>query len=109
MLTPIEVLAGSGQAEAIRADLARVPGIATVVRPATPDSNRAGTTVLLAVPQAETVNAGSLQPVRAVRSALRDVPGVIGVAGDGRPAELRKPAAVTVVPSVLLMVPLYEK
>ena len=54
-----------------------------MVRSTAPDSNRGATTVLLAIPQTETVNAGSLQPVKAVRTAVRNNPGVIGVAGDG--------------------------
>ena len=55
----------------------------TVARSSAPDSKRRGTTVLLAIPRGETVNASSLQPVRAVRGALADTQGVIGVAGDG--------------------------
>jgi RND superfamily putative drug exporter len=82
-LTPIEVLARAGAASAVRARLSRVAGIAAALRSSAPDSNRAGTTVLLAIPDTETVNASSLQPVRAVRSAVRGMPGVIGVAGDG--------------------------
>jgi putative drug exporter of the RND superfamily len=83
VLTPIEVLTRASAAGGVRAQLAHVPGIVTTVRSSAPDSNRAGTTVLLAIPRAETVNAGSLQPVRAVRAALAGSPGVIGVAGDG--------------------------
>ena len=82
-LTPIEVLTHSHNAAAVRNQLQHVPGIATALRSTAPDSNRAATTVLLAIPRTETVNASSLQPVRAVQSALRDTPGVVGVAGDG--------------------------
>ena len=83
VLTPIEVLARAAQANAVSARLAHVPGIVTVARSTAPDSNRDGTTVLLAIPRAETVNSNSLQPVTAVRDAVRGTPGVIGVAGDG--------------------------
>jgi RND superfamily putative drug exporter len=82
-LTPIEVLTRSADASRVQARLAHIPGIATVARSTAPDSNRAGTTDLLAIPRAETVNASSLQPVTAVRDAVRNTPGVIGVAGDG--------------------------
>ena len=82
-LTPIEVLTRADRAEAVRAQLKRVPGIASVAHSTAPDSNRAGTTVLLAVPRTETVNASTLQSVRAVRAAVQDTPGVIGVTGDG--------------------------
>jgi RND superfamily putative drug exporter len=83
VLTPIEVLTRSGDATAVQARLERVPGIATVAHSSAPDSNRDGTTVLLAIPRTETVNASSLAPVQAVRAAVRGEPGVIGVAGDG--------------------------
>jgi RND superfamily putative drug exporter len=83
VLTPVEVLARSGQAANVRARLAAVPGIATAVVSSAPDSNRDGTTVLLGIPREETVNASSLQPVRAARTALHGVPGVIGIAGEG--------------------------
>jgi putative drug exporter of the RND superfamily len=83
VLTPIEVLTRAPDANAVAAQLEHVAGIDTVARSSAPDSNRAGTTVLLAIPRTETVNASSLHPVSAVRDALRNTPGVIGVAGDG--------------------------
>jgi RND superfamily putative drug exporter len=83
VLTPIEVLTRTPDAAAVARQLERVPGIATVAHSTAPDSNHAGTTDLLAIPRAETVNANSLQPVTAVRNAVRNSPGVIGVAGDG--------------------------
>jgi RND superfamily putative drug exporter len=83
VLTPIEVLTRADDAAAVRAQLQHVPGIAAVLHSTESDSNRAGTTVLLAIPRTETVNAGSLQPVRDVRTAVHGNPAVIGVAGDG--------------------------
>ena len=83
VLTPIEVLTHTSAANQVQAQLQHVPGIATALRSTAPDSSRDGTTVLLAIPRTETVNAGSLQPVRAVRAAVQNTPGVIGVAGDG--------------------------
>jgi RND superfamily putative drug exporter len=83
VLTPIEVLTRTPDARSVTARLERVPGITTVAHSTAPDSNRAGTSILLAIPRAETVNASSLQPVSAVRDAVRNAPGVIGVAGDG--------------------------
>jgi RND superfamily putative drug exporter len=67
----------------VRAKLAAVPGMATAVVPSTPDSNRAGTTVLLGIPLQQTVNSKTLQPVRDARSALARTPGAIGIAGEG--------------------------
>jgi RND superfamily putative drug exporter len=83
VLTPIEVLTRLPDANVVTARLGHVPGIATVARSTAPDSNRAGTTDLLVIPRTETVNASSLQPVSAIRDAVRNTPGVIGVAGDG--------------------------
>jgi RND superfamily putative drug exporter len=82
-LTPIEVLTRAPDAAAVTRQLKHVPGIATVAHSTAPDSNHAGTTVLLAIPRQETVNDTSLQPVSAVRDAVRTTPGVLGVAGDG--------------------------
>jgi putative drug exporter of the RND superfamily len=83
VLTPIEVLASSADAPGIRTQLQSVPGIASAILPAGPGSTRSGTTIILGIPRQETVNASSLQPVRAARSALKGVPGVLGIAGEG--------------------------
>jgi putative drug exporter of the RND superfamily len=83
VLTPVEVLVRSSEASAVRARLAAVPGMATALRSSGPDSTRGGTTVLVGIPRTETVNARSLEPVRATRSALAHTPGVIGIAGEG--------------------------
>jgi putative drug exporter of the RND superfamily len=83
VLTPIEVLTRSSDAASVQAKLAAVPGIATVARSRAQDSSRGGTTVLLAIPSEETVNDASLAPVRAARTALKGVPGVIGLTGEG--------------------------
>jgi RND superfamily putative drug exporter len=83
VLTPMEVLARSGDAAAVRARLASVPGVAVAAQSSGADSRRAGTTVIVGIPQTETVNASSLAPMRAARSALHNQPGAIGIAGDG--------------------------
>jgi RND superfamily putative drug exporter len=83
VLTPVEVLARSDVAATIRSELADVPGVATAVLPITPDSNRSGTSILVALPSKPTVNSSALQPVRAARTALDDKQGVVGLAGEG--------------------------
>ncbi|HEY5197304.1 MAG TPA: MMPL family transporter [Solirubrobacteraceae bacterium] len=83
VLTPIEVLVRSGAAGAVRRQLAGVPGIAAAVESSAPDSSRAGTTVVIGIPVAETVNSTTLSPVRAARLALAHTPGVIGLTGVG--------------------------
>jgi putative drug exporter of the RND superfamily len=83
VLTPLEVLARRNAAGPTRARLAAVPGIASAIVPSGGDNNRAGTTIVIGIPRTETVNSTTLAPVRAARVALRGMPGVVGVAGDG--------------------------
>jgi putative drug exporter of the RND superfamily len=83
VLTPIEVLARAPQAKAVRAQMAALPGIADALLSSAPDSNRGGTSVILGIPDRETVNASTLSEVKTVRSALDGRSGVIGVAGVG--------------------------
>lgn len=83
VLTPIEVLARSPQAAAVQAEIAKLPGMADAVLSSNADSNRAGTSVILGIPDQETVNASTLTQVTTVRDALSGRPGVIGVAGVG--------------------------
>jgi RND superfamily putative drug exporter len=83
VLTPLEVLARADAAGAARDRLASVEGIAAAVVPTAPDSNRGGTTMVIALPDEATLNSDSLQPLRAARDALEDEPGVTGIAGSG--------------------------
>jgi RND superfamily putative drug exporter len=87
VITPIEVLVRSPQARATQARLATLPGWSDALLSVAPDSNRAGTSIVVGVPHEETVNSTTLDPVRAARSALEGHPGVIGIAGAG-PTEL---------------------
>jgi RND superfamily putative drug exporter len=83
VLTPMEVLAHEAEAGAVQARLATVPGVVSVASSSAPDSARDGTTVLLAIPATQTDNSNTLAPVRAARTALKDEPGAIGLAGEG--------------------------
>jgi len=83
VLTPLEVLVKRDRAGTIAKRLAHVAGIAFVAHSHAADSNRAQTTVLLAIPRTETVNASTLRPVSAARRALRGAPGLIGITGEG--------------------------
>jgi putative drug exporter of the RND superfamily len=83
VLTPVEVLARSADAASVSAQLAAVPGMASAIQPAGPGSTSAGTTIILGIPRQETVNASTLDPVRAARTALHNQPGVLGIAGEG--------------------------
>jgi RND superfamily putative drug exporter len=83
VLTPLEVLVQSGTARTAQHKLAAVPGIATVVAPSAADSNRSGTTVLVAIPREANLNSSASAVVTGARNAVSGLPGVIGVAGVG--------------------------
>jgi putative drug exporter of the RND superfamily len=83
VLTPLEVLVRSDGARQAQQRLASVPGIATVAAPAAADSNRAGTTVLIAIPREANLNSSASTAVTGARNAVAGFPGVIGIAGVG--------------------------
>lgn len=93
VITPIEVLVHSGHAREIRARLARLPGMTDSLHSRAPDSNRAGTSIIVGVPREETVNSRTLGTVRTAIDELEGRPGVIGIAGDG-PGEIDYQKAV---------------
>jgi putative drug exporter of the RND superfamily len=82
-LTPIEILVQSEQAKPVAAAVGDVDGINRVLVPTGDSSNRAGQTVLVAIPDKETVNSKSVQVVRDVKDVLNDQDGVIGATGLG--------------------------
>jgi RND superfamily putative drug exporter len=82
-LTPMEVLVRSDQAEQTAERIAGVPGVDHVFISDAPSSNRAGQTVVVAVPESETVNSQSIGVVKRVKSAVDGMPGVVGVTGVG--------------------------
>ncbi len=82
-LTPMEVLVSSGQARATAAKIAKVEGIKQVLISTDASSNGKGQSVLVAIPDSETVNSRSVGVVKRVKAAVADLPGVVGVAGVG--------------------------
>jgi len=82
-LTPIEVLTSTDRAEAVAARLAEVDGIERSVVSDDAASNRDGRSVVVVVPDDETVNSESVDVVRRVRDQARVLPGVFGVTGFG--------------------------
>ncbi len=82
-LTPIEVLVSTDQARSTAAELAKVDGIQRAVVPSDQASNRDGRSVVVLVPDRETVNSKSVDVVRRVRDRSEQLPGVIGVTGIG--------------------------
>ncbi|NUP40859.1 MAG: MMPL family transporter [Streptomyces sp.] len=82
-LTPMEVLVRTGQARTAAAKLAGIDGVSSVFVPSGPAGNRAGQSIVVVIPDHETVNSKSVGVVRRVKTAADGLPGVIGVAGIG--------------------------
>ncbi|SDJ25539.1 putative drug exporter of the RND superfamily [Frankineae bacterium MT45] len=82
-LTPMEVLVESGQAQSVADRVAQVPGVRHVWISTAADSTSQGRTVVVVVPDSETVNSQSVGVVKRVKSAVSGMPGVVGVAGVG--------------------------
>jgi RND superfamily putative drug exporter len=83
VLTPIEVIAKTSDAPAAAAKFAAVKGIQTALVSNGPTSNANGKTVILVIPETETVNNKTVQPVKDVKKLADSMPGVYGVAGLG--------------------------
>jgi RND superfamily putative drug exporter len=82
-LTPMQVVAKADAAPEVAQQVARVDGVQSVIASTDPANVRNGYTVLFAIPDKETVNNRTVQPVKSLRSALEDNPAVVGVAGVG--------------------------
>jgi RND superfamily putative drug exporter len=83
LLTPIEVLVKSDGAQQVAAELEKVDGVADVLVPTGSASNRGGQTVIVVLPDEETVNSKSVGVVTRVKDTTKDMAGVLGVTGLG--------------------------
>jgi RND superfamily putative drug exporter len=86
-LTPMEVLVATDQAPAVADRLGKVDGVAHALVPSGAAGSRDGRSVVVLIPEKETVNSKSVGVVKRVKSAAHDLPGVVGVAGIG-PAQI---------------------
>jgi RND superfamily putative drug exporter len=82
-LTPIEILVKSENKSAVASAVSGVDGIKSVFTPSGPRSNAGGESVIVAIPDVETVNSKSVDVVRNVNHVLDGLPGVIGSTGLG--------------------------
>lgn len=82
-LTPIEVLAKSDQASGVAETLGKIDGIDAALVSTGKTSSANGQTVVVLIPDHETVNSKSVAVVKRVKDAADKTPGVIGVAGLG--------------------------
>jgi len=83
VLTPIEVLTETAKAPSVAGTLGKVDGIGAAFVPTGAGADSGGRTVVVLVPDDETVNSQSVDVVRRVKSIADDTDGVIGVAGLG--------------------------
>ncbi len=83
VLTPIEVLVKSADAESTATALAKIDGVAHAYVPSGPSSNRDGESVIVLQPAYETVNSKTVGVVTRVKDASGSLPGVIGITGLG--------------------------
>jgi RND superfamily putative drug exporter len=82
-LTPIEVLVQKDQAQAAATELAKVSHVERALVPTDAAYTRDGKTVVVVVPDHETVNSKSIGVVKEVKRVAQSLPGVIGVTGVG--------------------------
>jgi len=82
-LTPIEILTDSDQAQTVAAEVGDVDGISRMLTPTGDASNRGGRSVIIAIPEGETVNSQSVGVVQDVKDVLDEQDGVIGSTGLG--------------------------
>jgi len=82
-LTPIEVLAEKDKAQTVADELDKIKGVDHAFVSTGASSNGDGVTVVVLVPDRETVNSQSVEVVRDVRDAADGMDGVIGIAGLG--------------------------
>ncbi len=80
-LTPMEILVDTPRAQSVAAAIGHVSGVDQVVVASGQTAD--GHSIVVAIPNSETVNSSSIDPVRRVKAATTGMPGVIGVAGVG--------------------------
>ena len=77
------MLVSTDQASAAADRAGKVDGVEHVLVPSGPAGNRNGQTVIVVIPNQETVNSKSIGVVKRVKSAADGLPGVVGVTGVG--------------------------
>lgn len=103
VLSPVEVLVDSSSAPGIVARLDATPGVATAALANGPNGTRGGYSDVVVFPTIETVNSATMGPVTAIERELRNVSGVVGVAGEGLGQQAFTSAVYGNVPMMLLL------
>jgi len=81
--TPMEVVVDAGRESAVATAIRDVDGVSQVVVDGGTASTRDGTSVLIVIPEVQTVDNASLEVVRQVRDVVEQTVGARGVAGIG--------------------------
>jgi RND superfamily putative drug exporter len=82
-LTPMQVLVDKDAATEVAAKLEKVEGVDKVIVSTEAGNVADGHTVVFAIPDHETVNNRTIEPVKAAKAALTGDPAVVGIAGVG--------------------------
>ena len=83
IVTPLDVLVVGGDPAAVARAARAVDGVAAAFAPDDPAWRRDGSALVSVIPAAETGDTTTADVVRNVRAAVDDLPGVVGVAGQG--------------------------
>jgi putative drug exporter of the RND superfamily len=83
VLTPMEVLVKTSDAHSVAQTIDKVDGVERTVIATGPGQTANGNSIVVVIPDQETVNSKSVGVVRRVKDAVDDAPGVVGVAGAG--------------------------
>src|SRR5665213_942657 len=106
VITPMEVLVHSSNANATISALKSVTGVAMVTLPSGSTGTRAGQSDVIVVPTIETVNSATLAPSRNVERVLSTLSGVVGVTGEGPGQQAFTSAVYGNVPLMLFVLAL---
>jgi RND superfamily putative drug exporter len=82
-LTPMEILVENSSVPSVMSAVRQVSGVSSVATATGPGQTAGGHSIVVAIPEKETVNSSAVGVVRQVKAAIRSTPGVIGVAGAG--------------------------
>src|SRR3954447_8802007 len=83
VLTPMEILVSSDDAEGVAETAKTVDGVKDAVVATGAGSTANGHRIVTVIPDAETVNSSTVDPVRRVKDAVDNKAGVVGVSGWG--------------------------
>jgi putative drug exporter of the RND superfamily len=83
VLTPMEILVDESAAADVRDRVSDVDGVSFAVVAEGAGHTAAGHAIVTAIPDFETTNSTTIDPVRDVKDATEGLPGVIGVSGYG--------------------------